>query len=230
MPARTRQKTSTASTIGDGCPESDNDNDRIADAADSCANHAEDVDQYKDEDGCPDPDNDFDGIADKDDRCPLKAEVINGNEDDDGCPDEGKVMVVIGKKKLEIQDKIYFATGKDVILPRSEGLIAQVAKTIERNPWIKKLRIEGHTDDVGKDDYNLDLSQRRAAAVRKALIDKGVGEGKLDSAGYGEQNPIDSNKTLDGRAHNRRVEFVIVDQENTPQAEAATRKLNGGAQ
>ena len=213
----------------DGCPESDNDKDGIADAGDGCPNHAEDVDKYQDEDGCPDPDNDMDGIADAADRCPTEAEVINGNADDDGCPDEGKKLVLIGQSKLEIQDKVYFALNKAEILPKSDNLLAQIAKTLERHPWIKKVRIEGHTDDVGKDAYNLDLSNRRARSVLDALIARGVAADRLDSVGYGEAQPIDSNKTLEGRAHNRRVEFVIIEQDAVrPPAE--TGVLKGGAQ
>ena len=207
----------------DGCPETDNDSDGIADTGDGCPNHAEDIDRYQDEDGCPDPDNDLDGIADLTDKCPTEAEIINGNADDDGCPDEGKKLVLIGQSKLEIQDKVYFALNKAEILPRSDNLLDQIAKTLERHPWIKKVRIEGHTDDVGKDAYNLDLSNRRARSVLDALVKRGVAADRLDSVGYGEQNPIDSNKTLEGRAHNRRVEFVILEQDaNRPPAEPGT--------
>ena len=66
------------------------------------------------------------------------------------------------------------------------ALLDQIAKTLERNPWIKKVRIEGHTDDRGKDAYNLDLSNRRAASVRQALLDRGVSDARLESVGYGE--------------------------------------------
>jgi len=197
----------------DGCPETDNDSDGLADSADACPNHPEDVDGFQDGDGCPDPDNDLDGIADAGDKCPDQPEVINGNQDDDGCPDEGKRLVLIGESKLEIQEKVYFANGKDTILPRSEPLLYQLAKTLERSPWIKRVRIEGHTDNRGNDTYNQQLSERRAAAVRQALIDRGIAADRLESVGYGEAQPIDSNKKVAGRAHNRRVELVIVEQD-----------------
>jgi outer membrane protein OmpA-like peptidoglycan-associated protein len=210
----------------DGCPETDNDQDGLADGTDSCPNNAEDKDGYQDEDGCPDPDNDLDGIVDLSDKCPNEAEVINGNDDDDGCPDEGKRLVLIGQSKLEIQDKVYFANAKADILPKSDPLLDQIAKTLERNPWIKKVRIEGHTDDRGNDAYNLDLSNRRAASVRDALLKRGVGGERLESIGYGETQPIDSNKTVNGRQHNRRVEFVILDQDtNRPPPDAGTQPV-----
>ena len=211
----------------DGCPEADNDKDGVLDSVDACPNHGEDKDGFTDEDGCPDPDNDFDGILDAADRCPNDAEIINGNQDDDGCPDQGRQLVVVTDTKIEIKDRLYFATGKDVILPRSEPVLAQLALTLARNPWIKKIRIEGHTDDQGDDAMNLDLSQRRAASVRQALIERGIAAERLDAAGFGETQPIDSNRNVDGRAHNRRTEFVITAQDSrsaVPLAPAAEVK------
>jgi outer membrane protein OmpA-like peptidoglycan-associated protein len=198
----------------DGCPEADNDHDGLADAADKCPNHAEDMDSHDDADGCPDPDNDHDGLVDSVDQCPNEAEIINGNQDDDGCPDQGKQLVVVHDTRIEIKDKLYFATGKDVILPRSEPVLAQLALTLQRNPWIKSVRIEGHTDDQGDDRMNQDLSQRRATSVRQALIARGIAPERLEAVGYGESQPIDSNRSVDGRAHNRRTEFVITAQDD----------------
>ena len=71
------------------------------------------------------------------------------------------------------------------------------------------LIIEGHTDNVGKPDMNMDLSQRRAASVRSYLLGKGVEESRVSSVGYGDTKPIDSNKTANGRANNRRVELKL---------------------
>ena len=200
----------------DGCPDLDNDGDNIPDQNDKCRNHAEDVDGFQDSDGCPDPDNDFDGILDKDDRCPMEAEVINGVEDDDGCPDEGKRLVFVENTKIIIKDKLFFANNKDQILPRSEAVLNQLAKTIKRMPWLKKIRIEGHTDDRGDESSNKDLSQRRAESVRAALISKGIQSNRLVATGYSENQPIDNNSNLTGRANNRRVEFVIIEQAPPP--------------
>ena len=154
------------------------------------------------------------GLHGKDGDCDGKTprrKRGNGNEDDDGCPDQGKVLVVIGKQKLEIQDKIYFANGKDVILPRSEGLIAQVAKTIERNPWIKKLRIEGHTDNVGSKELNDRLGMERAETVKRYLYEQHqVPRPKINVISYGEDKPIAPNRTREGRAQNRRVVVKVL--------------------
>jgi outer membrane protein OmpA-like peptidoglycan-associated protein len=72
--------------------------------------------------------------------------------------------------------------------------------------------IEGHTDNQGPDDYNQDLSERRAASVRRYLISQGVESERLRSKGFGESQPIDDNRTAAGRAENRRVEFLIIKQ------------------
>ena len=73
-----------------------------------------------------------------------------------------------------------------------------------------KVRIEGHTDSVGNEKYNKELSDRRAHAVRRYLMDKGIDGSRMEALGLGEEQPIDDNRTSDGRAANRRVEFHII--------------------
>jgi outer membrane protein OmpA-like peptidoglycan-associated protein len=85
-----------------------------------------------------------------------------------------------------------------------------VAKLILEHPELKKIRVEGHTDNVGSAPYNKDLSERRAASVVRYLAEKGVPRARLDAAGYGFERPVASNATALGRAKNRRVEFRIV--------------------
>jgi outer membrane protein OmpA-like peptidoglycan-associated protein len=194
----------------DGCPDNDNDNDKILDAQDKCPNDPEDKDGFEDADGCPDNDNDKDGIPDSKDQCPNEPEVFNKIKDDDGCPDKAKGPVKIQRNKITAPP-VFFATAKDRILPRSYPVLSLVAQTLLDNKWVKKVRIEGHTDSRGKDDFNMDLSRRRAASVRTFLIQKGVDAGRLESVGYGETKPIASNRTRAGRAKNRRVEFIIID-------------------
>ncbi|MBW2699267.1 MAG: OmpA family protein [Deltaproteobacteria bacterium] len=194
-----------------GCPSQDSDGDGLMDYEDKCPNEAEDIDKFEDEDGCPDLDNDQDGIADGRDKCPNEAEVINGFEDEDGCPDKGKVVVVVKKDKIEIMKKVYFATSKATIQRESFSLLDQVAQTLRAHSELKKVRIEGHTDDSGPDSFNLKLSQQRAEAVRTYLVGKGVPAERLVAEGFGETKPIAPNKTRSGRSQNRRVEFVIVE-------------------
>ncbi len=194
----------------DGCPELDSDGDGIFDSVDKCPNAPEDKDGFEDDDGCPDPDNDKDGIPDVKDKCPLQPETINGIEDTDGCPDEGESKVKLEGNKILILDKVYFATGQDVILSRSFNLLTQVASTLLAHEELKKVRVEGHTDDRGDDRANLDLSQRRAASVKRFLVERGVAATRLEAVGYGEVKPVAPNTTPANREMNRRVEFVIV--------------------
>jgi outer membrane protein OmpA-like peptidoglycan-associated protein len=107
---------------------------------------------------------------------------------------------------------VYFDTGSDRIQPRSFGLLEQVANVMKTASYVKKLRVEGHTDDRGKDSSNLELSSRRAASVMRFLIEHGVAQERLASEGFGETVPIASNKTPKGRGENRRVEFMIMEQ------------------
>jgi outer membrane protein OmpA-like peptidoglycan-associated protein len=195
-----------------GCPWGDQDQDGIKDNLDKCPQSPEDQDGFEDEDGCPEVDNDKDGIPDKDDKCPLEPETINGNLDEDGCPDEGKVLVIIKKEKIDILQKVYFATGKAIIKSESYNLLDQVARTIKAHPEIKKIRIEGHTDSSGPEELNQALSEERAQAVRKYIIDRGIEAERMEAVGFGESKPIAPNTTASGREANRRVEFVIVEQ------------------
>ena len=237
---------------GDGCPDPDNDSDGLLDTEDQCPMEPEDADGFQDQDGCPDPDNDRDTILDKDDKCPDEAgvpeeqgcpvrdrdgdsiaddedkcpdkpETFNGVKDADGCPD-GRETVVVTETEIKILQKVFFDTGKARIKRRSHSLLNTVALVLNRNPQITKVRVEGHTDDVGDDADNLDLSRRRAQAVRAYLIDQGVAPDRLVSQGYGEDRPLceDIPELLENkrrnrrklklcRSDNRRVEFRIIE-------------------
>ena len=193
----------------DGCPDPDNDRDGILDAQDNCPNDPEDIDGFEDEDGCPDPDNDKDGLLDAVDKCPNEPENFNGIEDEDGCPEVPKRVFISGGK-IQILDKIYFEFNKAVIRPESYDILNQVAETLKQNPQILKVEIQGHTDSRGPDQYNLDLSSKRAASVRTYLVDRGGVTGdRLTSKGYGESVPLDPHEDEQAYAKNRRVEFVI---------------------
>ncbi len=232
----------------DGCPDSDNDQDGVLDVGDGCQTQPEDMDGFEDEDGCPDPDNDQDGALDGDDSCPTEAEDKDGFEDEDGCPDPdndqdgvldaedkcptapGTVedqgcpkSVRMGEGQIIILERVEFASGKDRILKKSHALLQEVYNTIKVNPQIKRIRIEGHTDDRGADKKNMKLSQRRARSVMTWLVQAGADPGRIEAYGCGEARPIDTNKTNDGRQANRRVEFHIVD----PAPAAGARSSEG---
>ena len=102
---------------------------------------------------------------------------------------------------------LYFDFNRATIDSRSKPALESIADLLTRHPW--SVTIEGHTDNVGSDNYNDDLSARRAAAVKDALIrDYGIATQRLASAGFGERRPRETNDTIAGRARNRRVELV----------------------
>ena len=194
----------------DGCPELDNDGDTVPDTKDKCPMVPEDRDKYQDDDGCPDDDNDNDGMADIADQCPDKKETINGYQDDDGCPDKSLAKVEAGR--ILILDKVYFEVKEAELMPQSFPVLRAVAGVLRVTPNIKKVRIEGHTDDRGSSKKNLKLSQARAEAVMSFLVQEGVAASRLEALGQGEEQPAMEGKSDEARDANRRVEFVIVQQ------------------
>ena len=197
----------------DGCPDNepveDSDGDGYRDDVDRCPYDPEDFDGMEDEDGCPELDNDNDGIPDDRDKCPNDREVFNHFEDEDGCPDDTP-RVVVTEESIEINDVIHFEFAKADIRPESFGLMDEIASVIVDHPDLLKIRVEGHTDAIGDDVSNLKLSQARAESVVTYLGQAGVEPSRLDPVGFGEMRPIETNETDEGRAKNRRVEFIIV--------------------
>jgi outer membrane protein OmpA-like peptidoglycan-associated protein len=126
---------------------------------------------------------------------------------------------VLRDDKIEIRQAVQFEFGKAVLLDESKGLLDEVAGIIKEHPEIKKVRVEGHTDNVGNKAFNQRLSQQRAQSVREYLISQGVEPKRLLAQGYGMSKPIDSNDTEEGRAKNRRVEFNIVERDAPAQPE-----------
>ena len=195
----------------DGCPEYDNDKDGLVDTKDECPNEPEDYDAFQDEDGCPEDlvDTDRDGIMDDVDRCINQPETKNQYMDADGCPDKRPNGVRVTDTAIVIEDKIYFETGKAVILSKSFDILNSVAQVLKDYDQIE-VEVQGHTDSDGSGAYNRKLSDSRANSVRKYLIDAGVQDERLQAKGYGEDVPIDTNETAEGKERNRRVEFKIV--------------------
>jgi outer membrane protein OmpA-like peptidoglycan-associated protein len=190
---------------GDGCPDADNDDDGLPDGRDQCPNKTEDDDGYEDDDGCPDFDNDQDGVLDGRDRCPNQPESFNGFQDEDGCPDDIPEQL---KKFTGAIPDIQFKADSEELLPSSFPTLNEAANVLAQFKSVR-IEIQGHASSEGDDAYNLDLSQRRADAVRAYLSARGVASDRLAAVGYGEAQPVDTNKTEAGRKRNRRVEFVI---------------------
>ena len=114
------------------------------------------------------------------------------------------------KKRLAFAARaIQFETGKAVIKPVSYKILDEVASILNEYPYYD-VNVDGHTDNVGKADKNLKLSQDRAASAVAYLVSKGIPASRLTSAGYGDTKPVADNKTAAGRAQNRRVEFNLI--------------------
>ena len=120
-------------------------------------------------------------------------------------------LVVVEDEQVIILEQIQFAFDSAQILPESFSLMAQIAATIGENPQLRLIEIQGHTDDQGDDEYNLDLSRRRGIAVRTWLVEHGVQPERLRSRGFGESRPLVPETTDEARAVNRRVEFRILE-------------------
>ncbi len=192
----------------DGRPDPDNDGDGIVDEKDAAPNEAEDMDGFQDEDGKPDPDNDGDGILDANDKCPDKPETVNGVEDEDGCPDT-KPEVAVQKGQAIVLPGIQFKTGSATLTASSKTILDKVVRTLKENPDIE-IEVRGYTDNTGKYESNVKLSQRRADSVKKYLVENGVEGARIKTAGFGPDNPIAPNDTKEGRAKNRRIEFFRI--------------------
>lgn len=115
---------------------------------------------------------------------------------------------IVKKRKIILHD-LYFATNSVVILPESEKGLQDLYDLLNENPEVR-IRITGHTDSVGSDKDNQKLSEGRANSVRDDMIRRGIDENRIEAEGKGESEPIDTNDTEEGRAKNRRVEFVIL--------------------
>jgi OmpA-OmpF porin, OOP family len=209
-----------------GCP--DKDGDGIADKDDACPDTAG-LAAFQ---GCPDTDGD--GLADKDDKCPTVAgPKSNGgcpvlDADKDGVPDlEDDCPTVAGPasnkgcpevtpeavENLKVQARsVFFNSGKSSFKTGDAATIKSLdaIKEILKNYPTAKWSIEGHTDSTGSDKLNQKLSEDRANAIKKVLIENGIKEENLTAVGYGETKPVASNKTKAGRAENRRTEVKHV--------------------
>ena len=178
-----------------GCP-ADSDGDGVPDCIDKCPNTPKNC-RPVDKNGCP-PDSDGDGVPDCIDKC--KGTPKNTPVDENGCPPVGEELMIL--------TGINFAFDSAKLDKESEVIVNRAVDNLKRNPQMQVL-IEGHTDSTGPEDYNMGLSIRRAQAVKDYMVSQGIAKERLSIKGFGEAQPLVSNDTKEGRAENRRVEFVV---------------------
>ena len=178
-----------------GCPK-DSDGDGVPDVKDKCP--STDPGAKVDSVGCL-PDFDRDGVPDVKDKCPNTLQGVS--IDSVGCP--------LNKRENldELKKGIQFKLNSAKLLKSSYSTLDAVASLMEKHPEAN-LEVQGHTDDKGTDEYNVQLSQKRAESVVNYLVSKGVDASRLRPVGYGRSMPIASNKKRNGRERNRRVEMV----------------------
>jgi len=196
-----------------GCPPPepvDTDGDGIFDPDDACVSVKGVRDEDPKKNGCPPPkDSDGDGIFDPEDACPAEKGPPDDDRTKNGCPKSVRVVA----NEIVILEQVQFDTGKATIKPASSELLDEVAQVLTQHPEMTKVEVQGHTDNRGSAALNKKLSQARADAVRKALIQRGVTGERLVTRGYGPDKPIDENSTDEGRQRNRRVQFVILEKQ-----------------
>jgi OOP family OmpA-OmpF porin len=191
-----------------GCPlPKDADGDGILDVDDACPTEPGPKSDDPKKNGCPLPkDTDGDGILDDVDKCPTEPETFNGYQDEDGCPDEVPAAL---KKFTGVIEGINFKTNSAEITKNSYDLLDRAVQVLNDYPDTR-IEISGHTDNVGKDAYNKELSQKRADAVKQYFVNKGIKAERLTAVGFGMEKPIADNKTKAGKAKNRRTEFRLM--------------------
>ena len=174
-----------------GCPDSDGDG--VSDNDDACPNEA------GENNGCPWPDSDGDGVLDKDDACPNEAGT------DNGCPDKSLPQELTDFLNSD-KSKIMFMVSSSRISKGGSAKLSEIKSLMEQFTDAV-LTIEGHASSDGPTNFNQSLSEKRAKAVKDALVAMGVDSSRLNTEAFGETKPAADNNTSEGRASNRRVEF-----------------------
>ncbi|HMU41498.1 MAG TPA: OmpA family protein [Pseudomonadota bacterium] len=190
-----------------GCPDKDTDGDSVFDAVDQCKELPQGLSPDPKRPGCPALDFDGDTVPDDTDACPERPGVPSSDPRKNGCPG----LVALSGGTIKLSQQVFFKFNRDGIQKASFPLLRAVADLLKARPELKRIEIQGHTDNRGPADYNLDLSDRRAKAVMQHLVEQGVDATRLAAKGYGDTQPLGNNNTVRGRLQNRRVAFVVVD-------------------
>jgi len=184
-----------ALTDANGCAY-DTDGDGVVDGIDLCSMTPAGV--SVDSVGCP-FDSDKDGVEDHNDLCPNtpRGTIV----DESGCPLPGQMLLSL--------TGVNFAFDKAVLTAEAQQILEEAVTVLKNSDAVVEVRVEGHTDSVGSEQYNQTLSQKRAEAVVGYLVSRGINSSNLIAIGMGENFPVANNSTDAGRAANRRVEFVV---------------------
>lgn len=179
-----------------GCPDSDGDG--VIDKNDKCPDLAGEA-RY---DGCPDTDGD--GIPDNLDECPNEA----GPKGNNGCPIPVEPVVAIPPFSFNTES-VEFKSASADITPDSRKTLNEIFDVMQKHPEAR-FTIFGYTDNTGPAAFNLSLSKDRANAVKDYLVSRGIDSSRLEADGFGEDDPIATNDTQEGRKENRRVEIKLI--------------------
>jgi outer membrane protein OmpA-like peptidoglycan-associated protein len=201
-------------------PPPDGDDDTVPDAGDMCPSLRGEPSGDPLMHGCPPLPADFDGdgVPDSLDACPKTVGEPSIDRKRHGCPKLPEPppappapppAATLEASKISISEQVQFETGTALLRPESGAILTQVAEVLRQHPEIELCEVAGHTDDTGTEELNLRLSRERAQAVLEWLASHGIARGRLQAQGYGTQHPIGDNTTDEGRAKNRRVEFVV---------------------
>jgi OmpA-OmpF porin, OOP family len=180
-----------------GCPVPDTDGDGIDDEHDSCRT-VPGLARYN---GCPIPDRDGDGVNDEEDKCPDQP----GSKENNGCP---LIPKEISTKIKYESISVKFKSSSNKLTGDSYHSLNDIVSLMQAHPELH-LTISGYTDSTGVPAHNLSLSQQRADVVKTYLVIKGIPSSRITAIGFGQANPIADNKTDEGKAINRRVEFKM---------------------
>lgn len=195
-----------------GCP-LDSDGDEIADVDDRCPKVAGLSHADPGRNGCP-LDTDGDGIVDSEDACPADKGVSTSDPQTRGCP----ATVRVQGTQIVLLQQIRFVEGSNELAGESMAILSDVSHVMREHPEIARVAVDGHTDNVGSEASNIELSQQRAVVVARWLIEHGIDARRIETRGFGPRRPMTTNDTEEGRAQNRRVEFQI--RKRSPNGEA----------
>jgi len=180
-----------------GCPSLDRDGDGILNDEDNCPDEIGDLDNK----GCPWEDDDGDGVLDRDDNCPNEP----GDIANKGCPSKVKSILDIISKENSI---ILFEANSFTTSDSGESAVTNLAKSLKNHPDLIII-IEGYASSDGGTIHNQNLSEKRANSIKNSLKALGIKDSRIKSVGFGENKPVDTNNTPNGRAKNRRVVFRL---------------------